>query len=170
MANNKNIIQRIEAIKAIYNIKELKFRYWKACDAKEPIKILECFCSDNVHIDFEDFGTFSSAQDMVNKYEINSCHNHLIEQHSGKNPIIKLLSNSKAEGSWSLSYSLIDTKKNISLSITGTYKDLYIKDEFDQWLIKKTVFKKTSTIYRALSEGKTLKPKIGRTLGFKETI
>ena len=170
MSSNKKIIQRIKAIQSIYEIKELKFKYWNACDSKEPIKILECFCPDNVHIDFEDFGIFSSAKDMVMKYEINSCHDHLIEQHSGKNPILKFLSNKKAEGFWSLFYSLIDIKKGISLNITGTYKDLYIKDEHNQWLIKKTVFKKTSGIYRSVSNQYFSHPKIGRTLGFKKTI
>jgi len=170
MPSNKHIIQRIERIQAHFDITELKFNYWRACDSKEPKQILECFCSNDVHIDFEDFGTFSSAQDMVVKYEINSCHGHIIEQHSGKNPIIKLLSNNKAKGIWSMFYSLIDTKKNISFNITGTYKDLYIKNERNQWLIKKTVFKKTSGMYKSLSKRYSSHPKIGRTLGFKETV
>ena len=107
---------------------------------------------------------------MVQNYEINSCHDHLIEQHSGKNPIIKILSNNKAEGLWSMFYSLIDTKKNISVNIAGSYKDLYVKDGQGQWLIKQTIFKKTSGIYRSLSKEYLSRPKIGKTLGFKQTI
>ena len=42
----------------------------------------------SVYIDFEDFGIFSSAKDMVKKYELNSCHDHLIEQHAGKNELL----------------------------------------------------------------------------------
>ena len=92
----ENIIARIEAIQAVNDIKNLKFKYLNACDSKKPNDILECFDSKKVYIDFEDFGIFSSAQDMVEKYKLYSCHTHLIEQHSGKNQIIKLLSDNEA--------------------------------------------------------------------------
>ena len=60
-------------------IKNLKFRYWNACDLKKPADISGCFCSDEVYINFEEFGTFSAAKDMVEKYELQSCHAYLIE-------------------------------------------------------------------------------------------
>ena len=170
MKSDNNIRERIEAIQAINNIKNLKFKYWNACDSKKPGDILSCFCRDSVYIDFEDFGIFSSAKDMVTKYEFKSCHTHLIEQHVGKNPIIKLISNEKASGNWSLSYGLIDTLKNITLSISGTYEDLYVRDENDNWLIKKTVFTKRSSLYRSLTSGQCSNPRIAKSLGFKKTV
>ena len=91
MKNNRNIKERIESIHAVTTIKNLKFKYWNACDSKKPADILSCFCLDKVYINFEDFGIFSSAQAMVKKYELNSCHDHLIEQHAGKNEMIKLV-------------------------------------------------------------------------------
>tara|TARA_B100001173_G_C16002959_1_gene554267 strand:+ start:394 stop:876 length:483 start_codon:yes stop_codon:yes gene_type:complete len=160
MKSNKNIIERIQSIQAISTINNLKFRYWNACDSKNPADILSCFCVDDVYINFEDFGIFSSARAMVKKYELNSCHDHLIEQHAGKNQIIKLLSTNKASGFWSLSYSLIDTLKNINLYITGTYEDIYVRDESNNWLIKETVFKKRTSMYRSLSSGQCSNPRI----------
>ena len=95
----------------------------------------------------------------LEKYKVYSCHPHLIEQHSGKNQIIKLLSDNEASGFWSLSYSLIDTLKNFSLNITGTYEDLYVLDDNKNWLIKKTIFKKKKQsiqiiVFRALLKSK----------------
>ena len=84
MKSSANISERIESIQAINTIKSLKFKYWNACDSKKPADILACFWSGDVYINFEDFGIFSSAQDMVTKYELYSCHGHLIEQHAGK--------------------------------------------------------------------------------------
>ena len=78
MKNNINIKDRIESIQGTNNIKNLKFKYWNACDSKKPADILSCFCKDSVYIDFEDFGIFSSAKDMVTKYELYSCHSHII--------------------------------------------------------------------------------------------
>jgi len=165
-----SINERIEKIRAIYKIKNLKSEYWNACDLKKPTDILSCFCAENIYINFEDFGIFSSAQDMVKKYELHSCRPHLIEQHAGKNPIIKLLSSNEASGFWSMSYSLIDTLKKITLNISGTYEDIYIRDESDNWFIKETIFKKRTSIYRSLASGKCSNPRIAKTLGTKKTI
>ena len=170
MTSKVNIIKRIELLESFNEIKKLKFKYWNACDSKKPNEILECFCSNKVHIDFEDFGIFSCAQDMVNKFKLNSCNQHLLEQHSGKNPVINLLSNNEANGFWSISYSLIDTKKNLCLNINGTYEDIYIRQKPGNWLIKKTVFIKTSSMCRSLSSGYCSKPRIERSLGFKKTV
>ena len=170
MINNININQRIESIEAEYLIKNLKFTYWNACDLKKSDDVLACFCRDEVYINFEDFGIFSSAKDMVKKYRLHSAHPHLIEQHAGKNPIIKILSSNEASGSWTLSYSLIDTIKNFSLIITGTYEDLYIRDNNENWLIKETIFKKRSSLYGSLSSMHCSNPRIGRSLSSKQTI
>ena len=102
MISDANIKERIERIHAINNIKNLKFKYWNACDSKKPADILECFYTEKIYINFEDFGIFTSAKDMVKKYEFYSCHPQLIEQHAGKNPIIKLLSSNEASGLWSM--------------------------------------------------------------------
>ena len=107
---------------------------------------------------------------MVKKYKHNSCHDHLIEQHAGKNEIINLLSTNEATGFLSLTYTLIDTLKNINLQITGTYEDLYIRDENNNWLIKETIFKKRSSMCRSLSSGQCLNPRISRSLGGKKII
>lgn len=166
----ENISARIETIQAVNDIKNLKFKYLNACDLKKPNGILECFDLKKVYIDFENFGIFSSAQDMVQKYKLYSCHPHLIEQHSGKNQIIKLLSDNEASGFWSLSYSLIDTLKNFSLNITGTYEDLYVLDDNKNWLIKKTIFKKRSSLYKSLSAEHCSNSRIARSLSAKETV
>ena len=41
MSSSANIRDRIERIQAINNIKNLKFKYWNACDSKKPTDILE---------------------------------------------------------------------------------------------------------------------------------
>jgi hypothetical protein len=100
---------------------------------------------------------------MVKKYEFYSCHPHLIEQHAGKNPIIKLLSSNEASGFWSMSYNLIDTLKKISLTISGTYEDIYLRDENENWFIKETIFKKRASMYRSLTSGQCSNPRIAKS-------
>ena len=170
MISDANIKERIERIHAINNIKNLKFKYWNACDSKKPADILECFYTEKIYINFEDFGVFTSARDMVKKYEFYSCHPHLIEQHAGKNPIIKLLSSNEASGMWSMYYNLIDTQKKISLTISGTYEDIYLRDENENWLIKETIFKKSASMYRSFTSGQCSNPRIAKSLGSKKAI
>ena len=69
-----------------------------------------------------------------------------------------------------MSYSLIDTLKKFSLSITGTYEDLYVRDETKNWLIKETVFKKRASMYRSFTSGQCSNPRIAKSLGRKKAI
>lgn len=170
MINRRDIQSKIEILEAVNNIKKLKFSYWNACDFKNPTAMVECFLPDKVHIDFEDFGIFNSAQDMVNKFQQNSCHEHLLEKHSGKNPVINLLSNNEASGFWSLSYNLIDIKKSFCLNVNGTYEDIYRKNKNGNWLIQDTVFKKIASAYTSVSSEHYSKPRIGRSLWLKKTV
>jgi hypothetical protein len=170
MTNIESINKRISSLQAIYDIRDLKYKYWNACDSKSPAKILECFFSDEVHIDFEEFGIFSFARDMVDKYEYQSCHDHLIEQHAGKNPIINLLSEYEGQGLWSMFYTLIDINKNIQVNVSGIYEDLYMMNSSGKWLIKKTIFRKRSSILRFLSSGYCKNSRIGKTLYLKKTV
>jgi len=38
--------QRIANLEAISEIKGLKYRYWQACDQKDPHSMIECFASE----------------------------------------------------------------------------------------------------------------------------
>jgi len=170
MTNIEKLSERLSLLEADSNIKALKYRYWNACDSKNPNDILKCFDDGEVSIDYEDFGVFSSSLDMVNKFKVNSCHPHLIEQHAGKNPVIKFITCDQAKGSWSMVYNLEDTQKLISLTLTGIYDDLYVKKKNGSWKIKETTFRKSGTCYRSKTEKNYLRAKAGRTLGFKKTI
>ncbi len=108
---------------------------------------------------------FSKTQVVEFEFKLFACFDHLLEQHSGKNPVIKITQNN-ASAVWSLSYSLVDTNKKITLNLTGFYKDIYIK-ESGKWLIKESVFKKTSSFYQKIDKGVMSNPIAVRSLGFK---
>ena len=146
-------------------ITKLKYRYWNACDAKDSILMLDCFSTKAVKIDYEDFGLFDSAKEMVDKFIIFSCHDHLLESHAGKNPVITVNEN-YASGLWAMNYTLIDTKKDIILNISGKYEDIYIQEN-KKWVIQESVFIKTRGVYMKNIENILTNPMAQRTLGFK---
>jgi hypothetical protein len=69
-----------------------------------------------------------------------------------------------------MSYNLIDTQKKISLTISGTYEDIYVRDENEDWLIKETIFKKSASMYRSFTSGQCSNPRIAKSLGSKKAI
>ena len=162
---SQSINKRITHLEDYEAIKNLKYRYFDACDKKDTQSMIECFSHNTVHIDYEDFGKFNTAKKMVYKFKLFSCFDHLLEHHSGKNPIIKITKNN-ASAHWSLSYFLVDTNKKITLNLTGFYNDIYIK-ESGKWLIKESVFKKTSSFYQKIDKGVMSNPIAARSLGFK---
>jgi hypothetical protein len=146
-------------------ITKLKYRYWNACDSKDSILMLDCFSTKAVKIDYEDFGIFDSAKEMVNKFIAFACHDHLVESHAGKNPVITL-NNNTASGSWAMNYTLIDTRKDIILNVSGKYEDIYIQEN-NKWVIHESIFIKTRSIYMKNIENILANPRAQRTLGFK---
>ena len=165
METRSRLAARIKKLEDHFAITKLKYEYWDACDNKDPKKMLKCFSMNSVAIDYEDFGVFGSAKEMVTKYTLFSCHNHLLEQHAGKNPIL-VMDGMKASGSWSMQYHLIDLKKKVALSLSGIYQDIYIV-EHGRWVIKATTFKKIGTFYRSFKDGMLSNPLAQQSLGFK---
>jgi hypothetical protein len=146
-------------------ITKLKYRYWNACDAKDSTLMLDCFSTKAVKINYEDFGIFDSAKEMVDKFIAFACHDHLLESHAGKNPVITL-DNNTASGSWAMNYTLVDTKKDIILNVSGKYEDIYIQEN-KKWVIHESIFNKTRGIYMKNIENILANPRAQRTLGFK---
>jgi hypothetical protein len=158
-------ISRIKNLEDHDLITKLKYRYWNACDAKDSTLMLDCFSTKAVKINYEDFGIFDSAKEMVDKFIAFACHDHLLESHAGKNPVITL-DNNTASGSWAMNYTLVDTKKDIILNVSGKYEDIYIQEN-KKWVIHESIFNKTRGIYMKNIENILANPRAQRTLGFK---
>ena len=118
-----------------------------------------------MHIDYEDFGLFRSAQDMVDKYVTFACHPYLIEVHHGKNEIITLNS-SGADGLWSMNYSLVDEQNDLVINLNGIYQDKYIQ-ESSRWVIKESIFTKKQTFKVKNINQVLVQAKADTSLGFK---
>ena len=43
MEGHLSLEQRVTRLEDIHAIKRLKYNYWKACDAKNPASVLQCF-------------------------------------------------------------------------------------------------------------------------------
>lgn len=146
------IERRVQALEDLEAIRALKARYLSACDRKDPAAMRACFADGRVAIDYGAVGTFDSADALVKLYAEVACHEHMVELHHGANPQIEVLDETRARGTWSLHYFLINTQTKTLTQLAGYYEDEYRKAG-GAWRIGATKFVATSTLAMDYTEG-----------------
>jgi len=148
-------ISNLRFLENIEEIKKLKYSYFQACDVNNLYQIKRTFATENLNIDFENFGSFTDIESFLEQYKKKSIKENQVECHYGKNPIFKKMDNSIL-GVWALDYYLFQTRKLLMTSITGSYEDLYILED-SSWVIKKSKFRRSSMKTFDVSHGINLK-------------
>lgn len=148
----EDIQQRLQRLEDIEAIRQLKARYLWCCDRKDPAGMRACFADGPVHIDYGAIGTFDRADALAKVFTEIGCHDHMVELHHGMNPQIEVLDATRARGTWSLHYFLVNTQTRGATQLAGYYEDEYRKDG-GAWRIVSTRFVPTSTLALDLSEG-----------------
>ncbi len=136
--------QRIARLEAIEAIKQLKSRYFHACDTKQPDQVRACFAPGPITLDYGRVGQFSSREDMLDVFTRLACSEHIVEMHHGQNPQIEIVSETEASAVWGLHYYLIDTRQQTATQLAGFYDDRYRRIE-DEWLITASHYRVSST-------------------------
>lgn len=136
--------QRIARLEAIEAIKQLKARYFHACDNKRPEDVRACFMDGEVEIHYGRIGDFSNADDMVAEFTRLACEEHIVEMHHAQNPQITVHGAERASGTWGLYYFMIDTSQQVVFQLGGYYEDEYCRVGGD-WKISATSYHLTST-------------------------
>lgn len=144
--------QRLARLEAIEAIRQLKARYFHACDSKQPEIVRECFAPGDIELRYGRIGNFDNREDMLAVFTELACQPHIVEMHHGQNPRIEVHDADHASGIWGLYYFLIDTRRHIVTQLAGFYDDAYIRSE-GQWRITRSHYEVTSTQVFELSEG-----------------
>jgi len=144
--------QRLARLEAIEDIRQLKARYFQACDRKQPDIVRECFAPGPIDLRYGRIGTFSDREAMLAVFTELACQPHIVEMHHGQNPRIEVLDADNATGTWGLYYYLIDTRRQTVTQLAGFYEDAYTRSD-GQWRITRSVYEVTSTQIFELSDG-----------------
>ena len=144
--------ERIARLEAIEAIRALKYRYFQACDRKQPDIVRECFCTGKVILDYGRVGSFDNREDMLAVFTELACAGHIVEMHHGQNPQIEILDADNARATWGLYYHMIDTRRELVTQLAGFYDDVYRREE-GQWRIAGSRYEVTSTQIFELTEG-----------------
>lgn len=144
--------QRLARLEAIEAIRQLKARYFHACDNKQPEVVRQCFPAGQIDLRYGRIGNFSNREQLLDVFTALACQHHIVEMHHGQNPRIAVHDTDYATGIWGLYYYLIDTRRQTVTQLAGFYDDAYAF--FDgQWLITRSYYEVTSTQIFDLSEG-----------------
>ncbi|MEZ5573704.1 MAG: nuclear transport factor 2 family protein [Halioglobus sp.] len=144
--------ERIARLEAIEDIRQLKARYFHACDHKQPDIVRECFAAGDIDLRYGRIGNFGNREDMLAVFTELACQPHIVEMHHGQNPRIEVHDANNATGVWGLYYYLIDTRRQTVTQLAGFYDDTYLRHD-GLWCITRSVYEVTSTQIFDLSDG-----------------
>ncbi|MNF40682.1 Bile acid 7-alpha dehydratase [compost metagenome] len=132
--------QRIAGLEALEAIRQLKHRYFNACDLKQVEVIRDCFAAGEIVIDYGPIGSFQDRDSFVALYQSMACNERVIDLHHGANPEIELVAEDEAEARWALYYFNLDAETGATRQLGGIYQDRYRCID-GAWKIVETVFR-----------------------------
>jgi hypothetical protein len=127
MSSSPSLEQRIQQLEDIEAIKQLKARWWFACDTRALDDMRACYHELDFLIDFGFIGQFRDMHEFIKMFEELACDPSHIDMHHGMAPEITITSESTAKGRWRMRFQLLETEKQMVQMMHGYYEDEYIK-------------------------------------------
>jgi len=147
-----SIEARLARLETIEIIRQLKARYFNACDKKDSERMRNCFAEGEVHIDYGAIGCFNHRDGLIDIFEKMGGGANIIDLHHGQNAEIDVLDASHARADWGLFFYQIDTESQQLSQLGGHYQDEYQCIE-GQWKITSTIFRVHSSYIAKLADG-----------------
>lgn len=151
MASLEERLQRLEDDRAI---RDLKARYLRACDTKDPEAVRDCLKPDGAVIAYDGFPTFDSRDAFVAVYAEMGCAPGIFDIHHGANGAIEFNGSDAARGRWSLLFHNINLASRTLTQMGVEYDDLYVR-EGGRWWIAETRSRRLSCLIHTVdAEGR----------------
>ncbi|TDC55217.1 nuclear transport factor 2 family protein [Actinomadura sp. KC345] len=158
--DGRDLAGRIARLEAVEEIKALKHRYLRACDAKDPEGFRACFIDSGASIDFGRLGRFDDADGIVKVFESIALQrvdgkNVILDMHHAMHPDITVHDAETASGRWTLKFrqvNLLDDTESVS---TGEYDDEYVVED-GRWKMSKCHFRRHWAIVRPIGADWTI--------------
>ncbi len=140
-------LQRLEDDRAI---RDLKMRYLRASDAKDPETMRDCFLPD-AKILFDGFPPFEEPDPFIEIYKQMGCGDHIFDIHQGGTGIIEFESDNRATGWWPLYFHNINLEQRTLTQMGVEYQDIYLKQD-DRWWIAESRSNRKSCLIHGVDE------------------
>jgi len=131
-------------------IRDLKMRYLRASDAKDPEAMRNCFTAD-AKILFDGFPPFEARDPFIEIYKQMGCAPGIFDIHQGGTGIIEFESENRARGWWPLYFHNINLAQNTLTQMGVEYQDIYVRQD-DRWWISESRSTRKSCLIHSVDE------------------
>lgn len=138
-------LQRLEDDRAI---RDLKARYLRACDLKQPEVVRDCLLPE-AEIRFAGFPPFDNREDFVAVYERFGCVPGVFDMHHAANGTIAFPEPDRATGQWSLTFHTINLATRTITQFGIEYDDIYVRRD-GRWWIARSESRRKSVLVQAV--------------------
>mgnify|MGYP001994917427 CR=1 FL=1 len=101
-------------------------------------------------IDYGPVGQFNHREQLVEIFTDIGCHPRMLESNHGHNPIIELIDDHHAKGSWELAYQVLNSREKTLTQIAMIYRDEY-RCVDSHWKISASTTQTLSTLVYDIS-------------------
>lgn len=141
-------LQRLEDDRAL---RDLKARYLRACDTKDPEAVRDCLLPQGAVIAYDGFPPFDNRDDFVAIYAQMGCGPGIFDIHHGANGIIRFDNEDRATGQWSLFFHNINLEAKTLTQMGVEYDDVYIRQD-GRWWIAETRTRRLSCLIHSVDD------------------
>ncbi|MFO1107262.1 MAG: nuclear transport factor 2 family protein [Amaricoccus sp.] len=155
----ETLLKRVQLLEDKQAITELKYRYFKGLDMREPETVRDIFDPNGCIIDFGEWGRFDNVDDFVKVFISEECQPHVLDTHHGHNIRITVTGEDTAEGRVDLHHGQVRTDNRTVAHETCYYNEKYIRHS-GRWWIKELRFFIYNEVVYSVEEDGSLKIKV----------
>lgn len=156
-------------------IEQLKYRYWRACDAKDPAGFRDCFVATGGQLDFGPLGR-TDPDTMVGIFRQIALATapdggpRVLDMHHGFMPAITVETPgpggppTRATGTWTLQFRQVDRVAGTETVSTGEYADVYVVED-GRWVMAECLFTPGWSVTRDLADATITYPEVSADPG-----
>lgn len=144
------IEERLRRLEDDRAIRDLKARYLRACDDKDPDAVRSCLRPDAA-IRYDGFPPFDNREDFVAVYRQFGCVPGVFDIHHAANGVIDFSGPDHATGQWSLTFHTINLAHRTITQFGIEYDDAYLR-EGGRWWIAESTSRRKSVLVQSVDE------------------
>ncbi len=150
--------ERLAKLEAIEDIKALKHRYLRACDAKRPEEFRNCFIAKGAILDYGPrIGQFEDADGIEAVFRAIALKRVdekivILDMHHAMHADIEIVDEGEATGAWTLRFRQVDLEAGVERLSAIEYADRYVVED-GEWRIARCEVSVLWTLVKPLPEG-----------------
>ena len=146
--------QRLQRLEDDRAIRDLKARYLRACDAKDPEGVRDCLLPEGAVIAYDGFPAFAGRDGFVAVYAEMGCAPGVFDIHHGANGVIAFDGPDRATGQWSLLFHTINLASRTLTQMGVEYEDAYVRHGGRWWIAETRSHRRSCLIHSVDADGR----------------